>query len=254
MLPVLFKIGPLTLHTYGLLAAVGLFTGVYLSAKRAAKEGYSGDLVMDLGFYVVVAAVVGARLLYVIVEYRMFANDPIRIFKMWEGGLVFFGGVLAAIPVAAWFVKKHKLPFWALADIFAPYLALAHAIGRLGCLAAGCCYGKPTTSALGITFTDPASIAPTGVPLLPTQIFDSVNEFVIFLILVAVRERKRFHGQLMLMWLMLYSVGRFIVESFRGDPRGWIIEDVLSTSQGVGILVFVAATILFVKMWRKAAK
>ena len=254
MLPVLFKIGPLTLHTYGLLAAIGLLTGVYFSARRAAKEGYSWDLTMDLGFYIVVAAVVGSRLLYVIVEYRMFLNDPIRIFKMWEGGLVFFGGVLAVLPVAAWFLKKHKMPFWPMADIFAPYVALAHAIGRLGCLAAGCCYGKPTQSWLGIVFRDPASIAPTNVPLLPTQLFDSANEFGIFLILIALRPHKRFHGQLALLWLILYSVGRFVVEIYRGDPRGWVVEGVLSTSQGVGIIVFLASSVMFVRMWRKAAE
>jgi len=254
MLPVLFHIGPLTLHTYGLLAAIGLFTGVFLSARRAAKEGFDGELTMDLGFYIVVAAVVGSRLMYGVVEYRMFVNDPIRIFKMWEGGLVFYGGVLAAIPVAFWFLKKNKMPFWPLADIFAPYLALAHAIGRLGCLAAGCCYGKPTDSWMGIVFKDPQSIAPTNVPLLPTQLFDSVNEFVIFLILIAVRSRKRFHGQIMLLWLILYSAGRFVVENYRGDPRGWIIEGTLSTSQGVGIVVFLVSLAVFVRMWRKAAK
>lgn len=254
MLPVLFKIGPLTLHTYGLLAAAGLFTGVYLAARRGAKEGFSGDLTMDLGFYLVVSAIVGARLLYVVVEYRMFLHDPLRVFKMWEGGLVFFGGVLAAIPVAVWFIRKHKLPFWPLADVFAPYVALAHAIGRLGCLAAGCCYGKPTSSWVGIVFKDPASIAPVNVPLLPTQIYDSANEFVIFLILIALRPHKRFQGELVLLWLILYSVGRFVVEMFRGDPRGWVVEGVLSTSQGVGVLVFLASLLVFVRMWRKAAE
>jgi phosphatidylglycerol:prolipoprotein diacylglycerol transferase len=255
MLPVLFKIGPLTLHTYGLLAAIGLFTGVILSSRRAAKEGFDGDLAMDLGFYIVVAAVVGARLLYVIVEHRMFENDPIRIFKMWEGGLVFYGGVLAAIPVAVWFLRKHKLPFWTMADIYAPYLALAHAIGRLGCLAAGCCYGKPTTSWLGIAFKDPQAIAePKNVTLFPTQLFDSGNELLIFFILIAARPHKKFNGQIMLMWLMMYSVGRFFVEMFRGDPRGWIIDDVLSTSQGVGIAVFLVSLTAFVRMWHKANK
>ncbi|MBI3793599.1 MAG: prolipoprotein diacylglyceryl transferase [Nitrospinae bacterium] len=252
MFPVLFNIGPLTLHTYGLLVATGLFTGVYLSALRAGKEGYNRDVVLDLGFYIVLAAIIGSRLLYVIVEYKTYLDSPLRVFKIWEGGLVFFGGVLGAIPVAVWFLRKHKIPFWPMADIFAPYVALAHGIGRLGCLAAGCCYGRPTTSWLGVTFTSDQAIArPLNTPLLPTQLFDSVNEITIFLILLVARNHKRFDGQLILLWLMLYSVGRFIVEIYRGDPRGWIIEGVLSTSQGVGIAVFVVSAFVFVKLWKR---
>ncbi len=251
MLPVLFKIGPLTLHTYGLLAAVGLFTGVLLASRRAGAEGVDQDLTADLGFYLVLAAIIGSRLLYVIVEYPTYIAEPLRIFKMWEGGLVFFGGVAAAVPVGWWFVKKHKLAFWQMADIFAPYLALAHSIGRLGCFAAGCCYGKATTSWFGVVFTNPQSLAPLGVPLYPTQLFDSANEFIIFLILIAVRPHKKFNGQLMLMWLMLYSAGRFVVEMFRGDERGQFLGGALSTSQGIALLTFVAGAALLFKLLRR---
>ncbi|MBI5178252.1 MAG: prolipoprotein diacylglyceryl transferase [Nitrospinae bacterium] len=252
MLPVLFKVGPLTLHTYGLLAAVGLFTGVFLAARRAGHEGVDKDIVADLGFYLVLAAIIGSRLLYVVVEYKTYLAEPLRIFKIWEGGLVFFGGVMAAVPTGWWFVRKHNLDFWKMADIFAPYLALAHAIGRLGCLAAGCCYGRPTDAWFGVVFTNPDSLAPLGVPLIPTQVFDSLNEFSIFLILIAVRPYKKFQGQLLVMWLMLYSVGRFFIEIYRGDPRGWLIEGALSTSQFIAILTFIAAGVYFLKSWRKA--
>ena len=254
MFPVLFKIGPLALHTYGLLAAIGIFSGVYLAGRRAEKEGYDRDLAMDLGFTLILSAIIGARLMYVIVEYPSYIDDPLRIFKMWEGGLVFYGGVLTAIPAAIWFLKKHRLDFWTMSDIYAPYLALAHAIGRLGCLAAGCCYGKPTTSWIGITFTSPESIAPRGVPLFPTQLFDSANEFAIFLILLAALPYKKFNGQIMLMWVMLYSVGRFIVEIYRGDSRGNFFGMELSTSQGIATIAFLAGVAMFVWKLKRGGK
>lgn len=251
MLPVLFKIGPVTLHTYGLMAALGLFLGVYFSSRRAAVEGMDPDVVADLGFYLVLAAIVGSRLLYVVVEYPMFIAEPLRVFKLWEGGLVFFGGVAACVPVGWWFVVKHKLDFWKTADVFAPYLALAHAVGRLGCLAAGCCYGRPTDAWFGIVFTDPLAIAPHNVALYPTQLFDSFNEFAIFLILLAVRPRKKFSGQLFLMWVALYSLGRFVVEHFRGDPRGGFLGLPLSTSQGIAVFAFTAGVIMLYRGFRR---
>ena len=252
MFPVLLHIGPVKLFTYGLLAAIGLLTGVTLAARRAEKEGIDGGLIADLGFYLIIAAIVGSRLMYVIVEYPTFTAEPLRAFKLWEGGLVFYGGFIACVPVASWFLAKHKLPFWKVADILAPYLALAHSIGRLGCLAAGCCYGKPTDSWVGIVFNNPAGLAPQGVPLYPTQIFDSLNEFTIFLILIAMRRHKKFDGQLMIGWITLYSLGRFIVEHFRGDPRGSFLGLSLSTSQGIAIIGFACGLIMLYRGFRKA--
>ncbi len=252
MLPVLIHIGPIKLFTYGLMAAIGLLTGVTLAARRAEKEGLDGGLIADLGFYVIIAAIVGSRLMYVLVEYPTFIAEPLRIFKLWEGGLVFYGGFIACVPVVWWFINKHNLAFWKVADVLAPYLALAHAIGRLGCLAAGCCYGRPTDSWVGIVFSNPGGLAPLGVPLYPTQIFDSLNEFIIFLILLAIRRRKKFDGQLMIVWITLYSVGRFIVEYFRGDPRGHFFGLSLSTSQGLAIIGFTCGLILLYRGFRKA--
>lgn len=254
MFPVLFKIGPVTLHTYGLMAAIGLFLGVWLSSRRAKAEGMDADVIADLGFYLVLAAIVGSRLLYVVVEYPDYIANPLRIFKLWEGGLVFFGGVLACVPVGWWFVTKHKLGFWRTADVFAPYLALAHSIGRLGCLAAGCCYGRPSDGWFSIVFTDPLAIAPRNVPLYPTQLFDSVNEFTVFLILIAVRPVKKFNGQLFLMWITLYSLGRFVVEFYRGDPRGGFFGLPISTSQGIAIVAFAAGAVLLHRGLRRRAQ
>jgi phosphatidylglycerol:prolipoprotein diacylglycerol transferase len=251
MLPVLFKIGPITIYTYGLMAATGFIVASLLLSRRARIEGEDPQLALDLAFYLVVAALIGSRILYVIIEYRQYVHNPLGIFKIWEGGLVFYGGFIAAALTGFWFVKKHNLHPWKFADLAAPPIAIGHAFGRVGCLGAGCCYGKVTDSPIGIVFTDPKALAPLNVPLYPTQIFSSLNELFIFLILITVRPRKKFHGQLFLLWMMLYAVGRFIIEIYRGDPRGQIGP--LSSSQAVAIAAFLIAGGLTIRLLRKAS-
>lgn len=250
MFPILFKIGPFTLHTYGLLVATGFLVGVALMAYQAKKEDVDPDAVMDFSFYVLVAAVVGSRLLYVLVNYDDYINQPLGVFKIWEGGLVFYGGFLGAALAGFWYVKKEKLDTWKMADLAAPSIALGHAIGRWGCFSSGSCYGRPTDSWLGITFTDPNAIAPLGVSLYPTQIFGSIMEFSIFLILISVRPHIKFKGQLFIMWMMLYAAGRFVIEFFRGDPRGFIIPETASTSQGIAVAVFAVGLFMLVRLSR----
>jgi phosphatidylglycerol:prolipoprotein diacylglycerol transferase len=251
MLPVLIKIGPVTLYTYGLMMALAMLTAAYYVQRRAGIEGEDPEKALDLAFYCLIAALVGSRALYIIVEYKQYIADPLAIFKIWEGGLVFYGGFIAAALTGFWFVNKHKIKPWKMADIAAPALALGHGIGRLGCLFAGCCYGKPTDSWLGITFTNPLALAPKGIPLYPTQIFSSLNELTIFVILILVRPYKKFDGQLFLMWMGLYATGRFIIEFYRGDRRGVSVGE-LSTSQGIAIAVAVtAAVVLFALLSKK---
>ena len=250
MFPILFKIGPFTLHTYGLLVATGFLAGVALMAYQAKKEDVDPDAVMDFSFYVLVAAIVGSRLLYVLVNYDDYITQPLGVFKIWEGGLVFYGGFLGAAIAGFWYVKKAKLDRWKMADLAAPSIALGHAIGRWGCYASGSCYGRPTDSWLGVTFTDINSIAPLGVSLYPTQIFESIMEFSIFLILISVRPKIKFKGQLFIMWMTLYAAGRFIMEFFRGDPRGFIIPDTVSTSQGIAVAVFTVGLFLLTRLTR----
>lgn len=253
MLPILFKIGPLTVHTYSLLVATGMLTGITLAYYRAPKEGIDTAKVLDLCFFIIIGAIIGSRILYVIVNYKEFLASPLDVFKLWAGGLVFYGGFIGALITSLWFVKKHKLPIGKTADLIAPYLAIAHSISRWGCLAAGCGYGRPTDSWTGIIFTNPLSIAPLGITLYPTQIFDSINEFIIFLILIAIRPYKKFDGQLFLLWMMLYAVGRSIVEHFRGDAaRGYIITDVISTSQGISAVIFTIVLVIFIRSMRTA--
>jgi phosphatidylglycerol:prolipoprotein diacylglycerol transferase len=142
MYPKLIGIGPLTIHTYGFLIAIGFLIGLWLAVRQATKEGIFPTKIIDLGFYILLAAIIGSRLFFVVINLDHYLRNPLDIFKIWEGGLVFYGGVLLAIPTVIWYVRKNNLALWQTADIFAPSVAIGHVFGRLGCFAAGCCYGK----------------------------------------------------------------------------------------------------------------
>ena len=252
MYPVLFRLGPVTIHTYGFFIALGFLIGLWVAAYYAKKESIPHARIVDLGFYILIAALVGSRFFFIIINAPYYLDRPLEILKIWEGGLVFYGGVLLAIPTAFWFVKKHSLGIWRTADVFAPGLAIGHALGRLGCFFAGCCYGK-TAEALpwGVIFTDPECLAPTDLLLHPTQLYESAGELLNFIILISLMKYKKFHGQLFLSYLVLYSVLRFIVEFFRGDiERGFIINGI-SIAQGISALIFIMAITGFVILRRK---
>src|SRR4030043_1236395 len=242
MHPILFRFGPLTIHTYGLLVAVGFLIGLGFAVRQARKEGTPADKIIDLGFYILLSAIIGSRLFFILINASHYIKNPLDIFKILEGGLVFYGGVLLAVPTAIWYVKKNGLAIWKTADIFAPSIAIGHALGRLGCFAAGCCYGNPADSLpWSVTFTDPESLARIGIPLHPTQLYESAGEFINFLILITLRRYSSFNGQLFMTYLLLYSVLRFIVEFFRGDVNRGFIAPQLSVSQGISILIFLVA-------------
>jgi len=255
MHPVLIRIGPLTIHTYGFLIATGFLVALYLAVRQAKKEGISSDRILDLGFYILLAAIIGARLLFVLINAAHYLSNPLDIFKIWEGGLVFYGGVLFAVPVAIWYVKKHNMGIWSTADIFAPSIAIGHVFGRLGCFAAGCCFGK-TAEMLpwGVIFSDPECLAPRNIPLHPTQLYESGGEFLNFLILISLRKHKSFNGQLFMTYLLIYSVLRFVVEFFRGDVARGFLLPYISVSQGISILMFLVAVIGMVVLKRRQAK
>lgn len=255
MHPILIRFGPLIIHTYGFLVAMGFLLGLGLAVRQAKKLGIPSNKIIDLGFYILLAAIIGSRLFFIFINASHYMKNPLDIFKIWEGGLVFYGGVLLAVPTAIWYVKKNGLGIWKTADIFAPSIAIGHALGRLGCFAAGCCYGKPAEPLpWSVTFTDPESLARIGIPLHPTQLYESAGEFINFLILITLRRYSSFNGQLFMTYLLLYSVLRFIVEFFRGDVnRGFIIYN-LSISQGISILVFLIATAGLIILRQKKGK
>ena len=254
MYPVLVKIGPLTIHTYGFLIASGFLIALWLAVRQSKKEGLQHEKIIDLGFYTLIAAIAGSRIFYVLTNLSYFIANPMDMIKIWEGGLVFYGGVLFAVPVAIWFAKRKGLPLWQTADIWAPSIAIGHAIGRIGCFCAGCCYGKPAENIpWAVIFTDVDSLAIKGVPLHPSQLYESAGEFLSFLMLIIIRRHKSFQGQLFWIYILNYSIIRSVVEIFRGDEiRGFIFAG-FSISQGISVLMFITAvTALIVLRKRKS--
>ena len=247
MHPILVRFGDFTVHTYGVLLGVGFLLAVFLAREEGRRAGIDPDVMLDLSFYLLFGAILGSRLFYALTNWPEFAENPIDVLKFWRGGLVFYGGLIFAFLIGTWYVRKYRLNFQKLADAAAPSIALGQALGRLGCFSAGCCYGKPTTSFWAITFRDPDSLAPLGVPLHPAQLYESAATFGIFLALISMRRWERFQGRLLWYYLLFYSAARFIIEFFRGDPRGWAFPGLLSTAQATGIPVVLFALFMILR-------
>jgi phosphatidylglycerol---prolipoprotein diacylglyceryl transferase len=242
MFPVLIKIGPLTIHTYGFLIAIGFLVALTLAAREAKRKDIPNENIIDVGFYALLSGIIGARLFFILTNLEHYLEHPLDMVKIWEGGLVFYGGVLLALPTVIWFAKRKGLPLWQTADIWAPSIAIGHAIGRLGCFCAGCCYGKPADGLpWSVTFTNPNSLAVLGTPLHPTQLYESAAELLNFLILITLRRHQSFKGQLFLIYMLNYSIIRSVVELFRGDEvRGFLFPG-FSYSQAISVAMFLAA-------------
>ena len=247
MHPILFEYGRITIYTYGLFIALAFVTGMWLAGREAERRGLDPKTIQDMGFLVLISAILGARLFFVLVEWQHFVDNPLQIFQIWKGGLVFYGGFTAAALAAVLYVRAKGLPPWTVGDVAAPALALGQAIGRIGCLFAGCCFGARCDLPWAVTFTDPRGLAPLGVALHPTQAYSALANFAIFVVLYWVaRPRQRGSGQLLGLYLILYPVTRFLLEFFRDDPRGAL--GVLSTSQALSIpLLLVGLWILIIR-------
>ncbi|MDY0003494.1 MAG: prolipoprotein diacylglyceryl transferase [Polyangia bacterium] len=229
----------LTVSTYGTLVAFGIMLGIYLGYRQARRVGLPTDDFLDLCFFGLIAALLGSRLLFVLTNWDRFRGDPWRSFAIWEGGLVFYGGVLSACAVGLYFMWRRKLPFLGSGDVIAPVLSLGHAFGRLGCHFAGCCWGKACPSPPGVRFPresvayenmaasgklDP-NLAQATPPLHPVQLYEAGGELLIFAVLVWLGRRKRFDGQVFFVYLLLYGVLRLVTELFRGDAeRRFLVE------------------------------
>ncbi len=260
MYPKILDVGPLTIHTYGLLLALAFIAGIWLASRNAAKSGLNPDSIWNLGLIIIFSALVGAKLLLFISDSSYYMENPREIFSLatLRSSGVYYGGLLLALVASAWYMHRTKLPSWKVADITAPGIALGQSIGRLGCLSAGCCFGKPTSMPWGITFTDTYSYENVGVPLNvalhPTQIYESLGTFLLSLFLMWRLGRKHFTGQIILEYLMLYAGLRFIIEFFRDDDRGFVLNGLLSTSQFIGILTILGSAAAFFYLRRRASK
>ncbi|MCB2193232.1 MAG: prolipoprotein diacylglyceryl transferase [Deltaproteobacteria bacterium] len=255
MFPVLFHIGPLTLHTYGVLLALGAALGLWLLTHLAKKTGLDPDRVMSLALWLLISGLVGSRLMFVLLEPAQFKAAPWRVLAIWEGGLVFYGGVAAALIVGLILMRRWRMPMLTLMDCGAPALALAQAIGRLGCFSAGCCYGRGFEGGwCAVTFTDPFSLAPRGVPLHPTQLYTAAALLVILGVLLLLWRHRRFAGQIFFTYGFLHGIARVIIETFRADWRGEPIMGLTPTGWfALGLAVVSAAALIYLRK-KNAAK
>ena len=254
MHPTLLELGPFTVYTYGVLLAAAYLLGLQLAIARGRARGLDQARVLDLGIYIIISALVGAKLLLVLTDFRSFLASPRSLLELARSGGVFYGGLILAVVVALWYIRRIGLPLWTTCDVFAPGIALGHVIGRMGCFFAGCCYGRPTSVPWAITFDDPLAAGNVGtplhVPLHPTQLYEAGAEALILIFLLATESRgRRFPGRTFWLYMLLYAVSRYIIEMFRGDPRGSVL--MFSTSQFISLILAPLAIIMLLYLGRR---
>ncbi|HEY6768878.1 MAG TPA: prolipoprotein diacylglyceryl transferase [Candidatus Sulfotelmatobacter sp.] len=246
MHPQLLHFGRFFLPTYGFLVSLGVLLGLWISVRNSERLGIDGEKAWNLGILVVLAGIVGAKVLYIINDWSDYSGHLGDIFSIstLQAGGVFSGGLLAAFVAAAWYVRRHHMPPLGTCDAFSPGLAFGHAIGRVGCFAAGCCYGKPTHHFWGVTFTNPLANSITGtplnIPLEPTQLFESAVQLANFFFLMWMLKRRKFEGQVFGAFLFIYGIARFFLEYLRDDPgRGSVFGGAMTGTQliSVGLVI-----------------
>ena len=259
MYPELFHIGSFPINTYGVFLALAFLCAILITVRLAVLDGLPREKIYDLSLWILLASLVGSKVLmfWTEPEYR---EHPLQLFSLdfLRSGGVFYGGLMGAVLTGYFLMKRYKLPWWKTADACAPGIAIGNFLGRQGCFSAGCCWGKPTTLPWGVKFTEVGHEI-TGVPtdsyLHPTQLYESFAMLIVFFFLLWLHKRKRFSGQVMLLYAVLYAGIRFAIEFVRDDPRGDILGLTtltgLSTSQMISIIVGGAALALLIVRWRK---
>ena len=242
MYPELLHLGPLTIYSYGFMICIGFLAAISVSEYRARKLGLDAERVITLAMMVLASGFLGAKVLYVLVNMQYFIRNPQQILS--GSGFVVYGGIIVAFVVATWYCAKQKLDFYRYFDMAVPGIAVAQGFGRLGCLLAGCCFGVPTSSPWGIVFHNSLH-APNDIALVPTQLFSSLGNFAIAALLILYARREHNPGKVGLLYLLLYSAGRFGIEFYRADSRGAIGP--LSTSQLIALVLLPLCVVL----WRQ---
>lgn len=240
MHPIAFKIGSLNVYWYGILIAVGFLAGLWTASKRGLRDGLPQEKIIDLGPWLVLGAIAGARLLYVITHWQdYYASHPFyEVFIIRQGGLVYYGGLIGAIATSLFYIYRKKLPLWKTADALAPSIALGYVPGRLGCLATGCCYGSPSQLPWAIRFPDDHETG--GVPVHPTQLYEAALNLLLYALLEWLFRRRKFDGQVFAAYLIGYAGLRSLVECFRGDYRTYYLGNLATPAQVVSIVILLA--------------
>lgn len=245
MHPILFKIGPFELYTYGALLAIAFLTAIYLAARQAEREGLNPEFASDMGIVIIISSVLGARLFYILfydLQYTL--NNPSELLKLRQTGLVFYGGLIFAVVAGLTYARMKKVPLTVVLDIGAPSIAIGQAIGRIGCLMSGCCYGRETQVPWAV------ALPHLGHPSHPTQLYESLTMLAIFLGLIWFRKRKTRNGQVAWLYLVMYASARFVIEFFRGDNPKILMG--LTISQVISIVALIAAIPLGYLVWLAA--
>jgi phosphatidylglycerol---prolipoprotein diacylglyceryl transferase len=237
--------------TYGVLVASGVLLGLFVAATLAQRQGEDPEKAWNLGIIAVLSAIVGAKLLLIINDWPTYSQNWRDIFSlsMLQAGGVFYGGLLAAIAASVWYIRRNHMPVLKTCDAFAPGIALGHAIGRLGCFAAGCCYGKATSLPWGVVFTNPVareySGTPLGIHIHPTQLYESAVELANFFLLYWLIRHKRFNGQVIGAYMFLYGFARYFIEFVRDDPERGNVFGIMTGTQFISLLLVIAGGLIW---------
>lgn len=261
MYPELFRIGNFPINTYGVFLALAFLSAILIAVKLAARDELPREKIYDLCLWMLLFSLIGSKILMLFTEpeYRDHPWQLISLDFLRSGG-VFYGGLIGAVLSGYFLMRRYQLPWWKTADACAPGIAIGNFFGRQGCFAAGCCWGKPTTLPWGVKFTElghEITGVPIDVPLHPTQLYESFAMLLVFFFLLWLHKHRRFSGQVILFYALLYSIIRFTIEFWRDDPRGDLFGLTtltgLSTSQLISIVVGAGALLLLVLRWRKAS-
>lgn len=245
----LCTIGPVTIYSYGVMVAIGFIVATFFIYRSAPAFGFDKNKIIDINIIALVTGIIGARILYVVLNFSYYMHSPLEVLDLSRGGLVWYGGFLAACISILVYTRYAGYNFWSLIDLMMPYVALAQAFGRIGCFLNGCCYGIEASAAYPLKVLYPGEY----IPRHPTQLYSAIALFTLFVILKAWQERRRFPGEIFLGYCMLYSAERFMMEFLRGDnPR---IVMGLTISQGISMVVFAVSVVFFIyrkALWKKS--
>jgi phosphatidylglycerol:prolipoprotein diacylglycerol transferase len=256
MHPIAFQFGSLTIHWYGVMIALAFLAGLWTATRRARHENMSSERIADIVIWIMVGAILGARIVYVATYWKdEFAGQPLsEIFMIQHGGLVYYGGLIGATIAGVIYIRWKKLPLWKTADVLAPSIALGNVFGRIGCLLNGCCYGRACSLPWAIQFPADNPLHPPTTPVHPTEIYDALDNFILYLLLAWLFRRKKFDGQIFATYLIGYAIIRTIMEYFRGDYPPDQIHYGLTPGELISIPIFIAGLVLGIVLSTRARK
>ncbi|MBC7329588.1 prolipoprotein diacylglyceryl transferase [bacterium] len=247
MYPIIFKIGPLAVRSWGTMLLIGFILGYWLAIKRAEKYSISKSAILDLALYLLLAGIIGGRFVYVLLNLRFYFHNPIQIIAIWNGGLSFYGSLGAGVLTAIIFARRRNVNFWQLADLLTPSLTLGYAFGRIGCFLNGCCYGVPTSLPIGVKF--PTVFPPE--PRHPVQLYAFAANILFMFLLLWYDKRKSAAGQTFALYMMLYAFYRSLAEILRKGATAEILLDGITQGQMASLVLFIIGVCLWLRLKRE---